>query len=136
MSRYPVIKIEWSEIDKAFIVYIDDSPVTHGDTIEDAIKYLSEVVYLNNRYMEEVFRLERRAKKLDYPPDIKDAATVEYVQKAQTDHMGDDHDKWLDSLVKKHKPKMDLEDQNEKFVLSCVLGIILVVITTICVIFN
>lgn len=45
--RYPKIKIEWSEINNAYIVWIDNKMVTHGDTIEEAIEYLSEVIYLH-----------------------------------------------------------------------------------------
>lgn len=47
MARHPNVKIEWSEIDNAFVVFIGNDAVTHGDTIEEAINNLLEVIYLN-----------------------------------------------------------------------------------------
>lgn len=47
MARHPNVKIEWSEIDSSFVVFIGEDAVSHGETIEEAINNLLEVIYLN-----------------------------------------------------------------------------------------
>jgi predicted RNase H-like HicB family nuclease len=44
--KHDYVEIDWSEEDKSYIVYINNKPITHGDTLIQAVQMLDEVLDL------------------------------------------------------------------------------------------